>query len=136
MKRTILAVLLAASVTMPAQAQEQQWVPIAEAAGGAIWEMRKGSLQLLTGGAQTLVHMVTRKRWLDGRGSIAFERKLVSVDDCNAGFGKVVTVSLDIKQRLYDNDFITDGGTVTSALAEALCLGGAYLQRTQRESSL
>lgn len=51
---------------------------------------------------------------------ITFRKWYVTVADCRTGHGKVVTLSLQGDYQ-FENDFVLDGGSVSSALAEMLC---------------
>ena len=50
----------------------------------------------------------------------SFVQWYVSIADCKAGYGKLVTLDMNGNVR-YDNDFVNTGGSVASELAEMLC---------------
>ena len=52
--------------------------------------------------------------------SIEFVKWYVSAEDCNLGFGKMITLDMQGNYK-FENDFVEKGGTVASSLAAMLC---------------
>jgi hypothetical protein len=97
------------------------WIKISET-DNATWEGRKGSLEKKTTKGGVNVIVAQGRIFNKKTKAIEFEQWYVSVDDCNAKQGKLVTLTLSGDYKL-DNDFVENGGTVASSLADMLCYG-------------
>lgn len=116
MKRVFVGTLLS---ILWATAQSADWIELAST-DKSVWEGRAGTRAFSTtrGGKKIVAAegRVTSKQ----TNQITFSKWYVEVDHCRAGYGKVVTVSMDGDFK-FDNEFVLNGGTVASSLAEMLC---------------
>jgi len=117
MKKLLITFAIALAST--AALAVPDWVLLA-AADTATWEGRSGTLTFgkTKGGKQIAV---AEGRVLNLNTKIyAFEKWYVLTDQCRAGYGKVVTLNM-AGEFLYETDFVDNGGSVASALADMLC---------------
>lgn len=66
---------------------------------------------------------------------IDLQKWYVRLADCAAGQGKLVTLSISGQFR-YDNDFVFDGGTISSTNAKFICDTYNYIEQQSRKKSM
>jgi hypothetical protein len=109
--RALLALL---ALTAPCSAQE--WIPLAKSTGAKnIWEAHAGSFQKTDAGASLL----TRERRSDSP-RIVFRREYVSLSDCQAGHGQLITSDPDGKNS-FSTAFVLEGESIAASIAGRLC---------------
>lgn len=114
------------------------WTEVAaNASRTAVKEIKDGSFEVSQNKSNEEIAVVTG-RTLSGSQtspSIALEKWYVRTGDCQRGEGKIVTLRLDGEFK-YDNDFLLDGGTVASGVAEIICLIHTRQAENRRKKSL
>lgn len=118
MKVALIGMLALACLTAHAQ-QQSDWV-LLTSTDTTKWEGRVGSREFskTRGGKEIVVaagRVINKKTT-----TIEFEKWYVSVEDCEAQQGKLVTLDMSGKYK-YETDFVSKGGSVASMLAEMLC---------------
>ena len=115
----VIGLVLAVGSSTAQSGAATEWVTLA-GTDQFTWEGHAGTVRATTtrGGTQVVVAQgrVTDKKTT----VVTFQKWYVSVTDCRAGNGKLVT--LDMEGNFQgENDFVLHGGTVASSLAEMLC---------------
>lgn len=119
MKSSIIAATLALAFAVPASAAE--WIIVSEGSN-ARYDARNGSAEYeYTNNTNEPVITMLFRLHDKPKGTLSFERKYVLLEDCRAGFGRVVTTTLNGSRGLYVNDFVLDGGNHSANIAKALC---------------
>jgi len=97
----------------------QDWLPVAST-DGFIWEGRAGTRTYATTRSGTPA-LVAQGRIFDKKEkTYNFYKWYVTVEDCKAGFGKLITLKMN-GDFSFENDFVEGGGNVASSLAAMLC---------------
>lgn len=116
MKKCLVTFLLgvACSAALPAE-----WVLLGST-DWALWEGLAGTREVSTtrGGKPAVVaagRVTDKKSKL-----ITFEKWYVTVEDCRAGHGKLVTIDMDGNFK-HETQFVLTGGSIASSLADMLC---------------
>lgn len=116
MKRIILAVLMLVGSTV---ALSEDWITLADN-DSSRYDGRTGTATFGKTKSGTPI-IVAQGRIFDKKTkAITFKKWYVSVNDCKAGYGKLVTLNMS-NDFEYENDFVEKGGTMGSAVAEMLC---------------
>jgi hypothetical protein len=122
-----LAIIFYGTCTALAQ---DTWVPVSSTLTH-VFEVRAGSFEfaVIERTNEPIAAIIVRARELSSS-KLQFEKNYVRLSDCRAGFGKLVATDLNGRAK-YDNDFIFDGGNVSSTIAETLCALAAAYSKTQ-----
>jgi hypothetical protein len=122
-----LALIFYGTCTVLAQ---DTWIPVSTSLTH-VFEARSGSFEVtaIERTGEPIAAIVVRSRELNGS-KIQFAMNYVRLSDCRAGFGKLVVTDFNGRIK-YDNDFILDGGNVSSGIAEVLCALAATDTKTQ-----
>ena len=97
----------------------EDWVKVGEN-DRFLWQARTGSGSLSKNrGGKPLV-IATGRVYDKTDKTYVFEKWYVTLEHCESGGGKLVTLTIDSDFK-YDNDFLLKGGTVGSSIAETLC---------------
>ncbi|MFM8866582.1 MAG: hypothetical protein ACKOFG_17145 [Limnohabitans sp.] len=108
----------------------QDWLTFAETSTGR-WDFRAGTRDFSKNrGGENIIFAEGRIFWKKDS-KIEFVKWYAKVDDCNKGNGKLVTTNMSGDFQ-FDNDFVLNGGSVASSLADALC----YPLRRQNERGI
>lgn len=116
MKKIILASFIALGAT---SAFCQEWVKLGENESTRV-DARAGTLGFGKTKAGTPIVFIQGRVFHAKNSSYAYEKWYVSVADCKVGYGKLVTLKLD-GEFSYENDFVANGGSIGSAIADTLC---------------
>jgi hypothetical protein len=113
-------------------AQAKDWITLQESKSFT-WEAQKGSGELSTNKAGKEIFIITARVIDKKTKSIEFSKMYVTLDDCSAKEGKLVTLALQGGVLLRENDFVIGGGTVASEIAGVLCEGPAHRRKADEQ---
>lgn len=121
--RLTVKLLVALGIILPVSsayaAVTSEWVLIAST-DTMKWEGRaKSWSQTKTNAGKDVAVATGRSTELKNR-MISFEKWYVSIAECRAGSGKVITTDMAGNFK-YDNEFVLQGGSVASSIADMLC---------------
>lgn len=96
------------------------WVKLTEVTD-MTFEIKVGSIERKTivKSNQEVISFIMRTRNKKTK-KIEFEKDYVRIDDCNAGYGTIVTTNLTGIEK-YSNEFVINGENIASLIAETLC---------------
>ena len=114
MKWLLIGMAATAALVGNAAAQ-QQWEPVARHV-----DVRAGSFELRTmkGSDASIATGIVRVRIGN---TFKFARAGVLLTDCERGYGKLSNYDIGTNAFLYAYDYVQDGGTVASDIADSLC---------------
>lgn len=133
MKRLLVS-LIAIGAASSSFGQPSPWVTVVTAENNVTYEFKTGSFELSKNGAGETIGAVISRTTMPDR-SIRLNKKYVRTTECEAGQGKIVTLNLS-GEFAYDNDFLFQGGTIASSLAEMLCVLLAMDRDERRKKSM
>lgn len=116
--KSIIAASLALALVTPALAED--WVQIAESTSVS-WFVHASSVEHSTTRNNTPIITALMKLKFKNANRIVFERVYVRTAECAAGYGTLVTLSVDGVQITASNQFVLGGGSIAASLAEVLC---------------
>ena len=114
-KFSIFGLLLSFSLSVVAQ----DWIKITESDGNR-YDGKAGTREFSTNRAGKQIITAFGRTYAKSDKKYDFVRWYVTVEDCKAGYGKLVTLKMN-GDFWFDNDFVENGGTVGSRVAEILC---------------
>lgn len=123
--KIITAALFLFSLSTQAWADEE-WISYASNSDTS-WEIKTGSLNFLPNRNGENIALVLGRSVHSDTSGIAFFKWYVTEDDCAKKMGSFVALSLK-GDFLFQQDFVFDGGTVASILAETICLSAEAIK--------
>lgn len=93
------------------------WVLLAKSKSST-WEARAGTFKRDADGH---IFVAQGRRHVSETDRISFERWYVTRSDCQAGYGRLFTTTLDGEPKGHGVEFALKGGTVASGIADVLC---------------
>lgn len=130
-----LTVLALATWCASALAQPTEWVTIAISRDNAAWDVQPSSLEFKKTREGVPVYVVVGRIRSGTNSRIDLYKWYVSVEDCNRGLGKVISLSISGDYR-FDNDFVVGGGNIASSMAEAICESASFVREERAKKSL
>jgi hypothetical protein len=121
MKRLFAALALIPSIAFADS--PSKWTVFTKMSDGIVWEYKNGSLNTING-AENQAYWITQWRThYDGKTEYNFVKIAVGLRECQKESGQIVIVDMtNTEQRRID--FVFDGGTLASNIAQAMCLNG------------
>ena len=116
-------VLAVSALYSVGHAQTNGWLSVASSSDERVRkEAKTGSFELNTNKGGDEIAVVTGRSLNGPRANptIALEKWYVRTIDCKRGQGKVVVLTLSGEYK-YENDFLREGGTIASGMAEFIC---------------
>ena len=114
--------------------EPSKWTTFTKMPDGQVWEYKNGSLDLIKGDGQP--HWIVQWRThYEGKTTFDFIKIAVSWNDCKRESGQIAIVNMtnDVKNKI---DFVFDGGTLASNIAQAICYNGnKVLEKLPKEPS-
>jgi hypothetical protein len=130
--KSSIYLLLGLFVVAPVSASDE-WIKIAES-DTAKFSVKVATLEMATNKAgDDVVSAIGRTEYADKK--INVYKMYVRTTDCDAGYGKLVTLDTSGTFQ-YDNDFAFGSGNIGSSMAEALCYFYKAVQEERRKKSL
>lgn len=136
LSRTLLQVLCWSLMvlTCPQALGQPEWLNVSNSDENA-YDIKTGSLEeLKTKGGVDVAIVIGRVSNRKTR-QIDLEKWYVSVADCDRELGKLVTLDLDGKYK-FENDFVFEGGSVASRIAEMICGSLAIRVKTRQNKGI
>lgn len=132
MKKLIATLALIPSIAFAAE--PSKWTEFTKMPDGMVWEYKNGSLNTING-AENQAYWITQWRThQDGKTEYSFIKIAVGLRECQKESGQIVIVDMtNTEQRRID--FVFDGGTLASNIAQAMCLNGnKVLEKMSKQS--
>ena len=109
--------------TVTFAAEPSKWTIFTKMPDGMVWEYKNGSLSTING-AENQAYWITQWRThQDGKTEYNFVKVAVGLRECQKEAGQIVIVDMtNTEQRRID--FVFDGGTLASGIAQVMCLNG------------
>lgn len=125
-------VLLGLFIVAPVSASDE-WIQIAES-DTAKFSIKVATFEITTNKAgDTVVSAIGRTENADK--TINVYKMYVRTRDCDAGYGKLVTLDTS-GTFLFENDFASGSGNIGSGKADALCFFHKAVQEEMQQKSL
>lgn len=96
------------------------WISLASSDDGSKWEAKPGSFEFSKNRSDVVIAMLAGRVVGAKHATIELHKWYVSAADCDNKMGRLVTLSVSGEYQ-YENDFIFEGGSVASSIAEFIC---------------
>lgn len=133
MKISLTALALLLFLVSPSYAKKE-WGVVADS-DTHIFSIKYSTLELTTNKAGDDVAAAIGRGVSKKNKTILVEKWYVRTADCDAGYGKLVTLSTDGTFK-YENDFALDGGNVASSMADGLCYFYKLVKKKRDENGI
>ena len=138
MKRLLVALALIPSLTFAEE--PSKWSVFSKMPNGTVWEVKNNSLDVITNDSKQMFWIVQFRTHQDGKTVYDFVKIAVGLSACKAQSGQLVLVGMDNVEKAKI-DFVFDGGTLASNMAEAVCSAGdkvlkKYAEEAEKPSEL
>ena len=116
MKKIIVAVLMMVGATT---AFCQDWINIADNKDVRL-DGRAGTREFSKTKAGKPIVVIQGRTFTKNTSAYSYEKWYIAVDDCKAGYGKLVTLTMEGEYK-FENDTVLKGGSMASAISDVLC---------------
>ena len=133
MKRLLATLALIPSLALADQ--PSKWTTFTKMPDGTVWEFKNNSLNVITDDNKHMFWIVQFRTHQDGKTDIFnFVKVAVPVTACKVQSGQLVLVGMDNVEKAKI-DFVFDGGTLASNIAQTVCgAGDKVLQKYAEEA--
>lgn len=132
MKRLLATLALIPSLAVAEE--PSKWTTFTKMPDGMVWEFKNNSLNVITNDSKQMFWIVQFRTHQDGKTIYDFVKVAVPVISCKAQSGQLVLVGMDNVEKAKI-DFVFDGGTLASNIAQSVCnAGDKVLQKYAEEA--
>ena len=130
MKRLLFALTVTAALAVGTVTAKETWIPFSKKVA-----IRAGSFEFLQGEKTKGVIATALVRVQGQDGKYEFSRRGVRLTDCDRGYGALIEYDLTNNKYISHYNYVSEGGSVGSNIADALCAAAAEEQtRTDAEA--
>jgi hypothetical protein len=132
MKRLLATLALIPSLALAEE--PSKWTTFTKMPDGTVWEFKNNSLNVITNDSKQMFWIVQFRTHQAGKTVFNFVKVAVPVTACKVQSGQLVLVGMDNVEKAKI-DFVFDGGTLASNIAQSVCRAGdKVLQKYAEEA--